>query len=1318
MGGQNVTQAQREQQNVDRQKAEASKSQPIQSGGSGQGVIITNPSATTQGLKEQTYGGKTSPSESQSLAQKQTEYAKSLVQNAGLAPGSPQYWNAVREYQKANRLTTSSQEDQALLESYLAAPHTKREPEIIQPKSFDTNYGYSGNAKLSPIIKNTNLNPLDVNFDLAKTREATQARNQFKMNISPDQGGVITERSKGRNYGQAVVSAGEQRIGAKIFRNQTPLTRNSPLEEAVKSSEAKRAESIYPKTIGTKAGYEPSINVKPIESSATFKDVLSTSPKEITTSSKENIAENNLINFGNGLISLSNKQIAERNNQIELGNGLISLSNQQIEFKNQVERNQFIGNLIGRANTVGSDKINIVSPDNKILESVPISQAKQKLPSLLDKYANQKVSFSVTPKNISSPKETITPSSVLALDLNYLGSKDFTGKYFDISKAASGFYEEQKSAALLPATNATGKANIGFGLNPSLPNFLPTISEFGSNVGAVLKEGIKATPPLMAGLGQEYYNILTTGKSGSASVRTRNIQEVFGGIAHKVFYPADIMSPYAAERMSIAQQYIHTNIGKPLKSVGVPIPQSVQNPKTVGAFLGTTTGLVAPFVKSPFSREPIIVEGKVMARMPSGEGYVEVPGVIKISGTTLGTGKYAIGLGMKSSEGTKIPFVSTLRPGTPYMREILGKMEATSERGAEAGAVTNLTASKLYTEKGAKTLSDIGVVSEEHQKGLVNLGYEISKKGDLLKIPNVEIPKGAVEDYVKKMVLTGNPETNLSMITELGKGQPKTVPIAKGSFGNVLPINYFNKILGKESAGLYASYMAKSNKQFPIGFAKSETPIPVRGVETIHDIDADLKRLEQRQKAEGKENAKLDINSKEYKAIVEADISQSNKILSLLQTNVKVPKGFGFAKSGLTNIAFGKITKLGKGGIPEQVQGETVLNLLGIKEEINTEGAAGASSKYTGGRSFNVPPPEGEVNYGGLFKVKTISYQAWAKMKSVLSYQSKETFGKYKTVEPDIYAKTSFGGKRNIVAPPLIRVKDISDLYSISRYAERTTKGGTSKRFGQLAENLQKNYPQIDWSVIEENAKNTKYVFSKEAKESIQTESARLNPPSGRVTPVSQLVVVSPSRNQNTNQSVKNTLSSFSNISKFGGSTKISYRILSGSMGSSKLSKLSGKSPVSGFSPSGKSPKSPSSPYSALSPSPRSPKSPKSSYSPYSPTSPTSIYSPTSPYSPYSPTSPSSPRSPTSPSPKSPLSPFSPLSPSGRQPLTPSPTFPYFNPPPSKKIFIPRIGAYPRRPRYRPFEKPTRTFLYNVSNIFATSLSIKEPARKRYSQFL
>lgn len=116
MGGQNTTNAQREQQNADRQKAEASNQQPIQSGGQGNiggkyGVQISNPSATSQGLKDAT--NSTQKGQGYDWNAKESEFATSLVKNAGLVKpstfeeyngGNNPYDNALNAWERGNNL--------------------------------------------------------------------------------------------------------------------------------------------------------------------------------------------------------------------------------------------------------------------------------------------------------------------------------------------------------------------------------------------------------------------------------------------------------------------------------------------------------------------------------------------------------------------------------------------------------------------------------------------------------------------------------------------------------------------------------------------------------------------------------------------------------------------------------------------------------------------------------------------------------------------------------------------------------------------------------------------------------------------------------------------------------------------------------------------------------------------------------------------------------------------------------------------------------------------------------------------------------------
>jgi len=104
----------------------------------------------------------------------------------------------------------------------------------------EENYGYT--SKVSPIIsENFAKNPLETNYNLEKTKAATQARSNFASQFSSDQGGVKTKQSEGKSFGYSWAGKQSESIGSKIFSNQDQLSRNSAKEEQAKQSAAEKA---------------------------------------------------------------------------------------------------------------------------------------------------------------------------------------------------------------------------------------------------------------------------------------------------------------------------------------------------------------------------------------------------------------------------------------------------------------------------------------------------------------------------------------------------------------------------------------------------------------------------------------------------------------------------------------------------------------------------------------------------------------------------------------------------------------------------------------------------------------------------------------------------------------------------------------------------------------------------------------------------------------------------------------------------------------------------------------------------------------------
>ncbi|MDE1867717.1 MAG: hypothetical protein KGI08_08440, partial [Thaumarchaeota archaeon] len=622
----------------------------------------------------------------------------------------------------------------------------------------------------------------------------------------------------------------------------------------------------------------------------------------------------------------------------------------QVIYSTTREGKEFVSNLIQGARNVGASSINIMFESKGkqgVVESVPINQASKELPSKIDEYGgNKNITFGYTPKEISSPKDTtLVPASVSALDINVQASKSFTGRYFDFS--------QWLSKELARYTGYSNPLDFFKGKPQDYPQFTkartPTnidetnagtmTEEFLQNLGARTVGVAKTALPQLAGLEAEFLNMALSPnhKSGEVSydfnAKTSNPTTLANFIGGRLVSPQNYLSQNVLQVQSKTQEYQHDIVGRPLAQKGLVFPQVIQNPKTFGAEAGTIAGIGLMLIPGksfslikraiPIRNEPIVIEGRVISKIPSGEAEVEVPGLITVKGPSLGyAGKYSIGVFMKSNTGTKIPILATLRPETPYMREILSNAEPYSERGAEAGNTNKLTMEKLYTNQGAKVMSESGFITEPQQKELVNLGKNVMQK-DISKIKDVNPPKSDFRKALEQMTLTGNKDVNVQTIETLGAGSKKVVPPFKGSIVNVVELNYYNKDLAQENAKLYSNFFLSSEKQFPIPFEQSENTIPVRSVESIGDIDADLninkespkqpnaplrsdyKSDSSYQKALEKYNDKLEkfkIKSNEYNLYEEG---KSQDVLNLISSNVKTPEGEAFGRENL-NIIYGK----------------------------------------------------------------------------------------------------------------------------------------------------------------------------------------------------------------------------------------------------------------------------------------------------------------------------------------------------------------------------------------------------------------------------
>lgn len=237
---------QQEQQKQE-QQAQQQKEQSLSGsheGGSGAGTIITDPSAV--GGRQGTRGNQ----QQGTTAEQTIQYANSLVNNAGLVAGSPEYFNALREYQKANNpdLVNNKELDQSIAEDYFSSAHTsttsKASTKSTLPSSENVVFGYTSDAKLSPIVANFSKNPNDIGFTV--TEKGQRQIDFFRASHVNDSGGVETPQSKDKSFGSEWTSQQPETIGATIFSNQKTLVRNSPFENKVKAEEAQRAEKVYP----------------------------------------------------------------------------------------------------------------------------------------------------------------------------------------------------------------------------------------------------------------------------------------------------------------------------------------------------------------------------------------------------------------------------------------------------------------------------------------------------------------------------------------------------------------------------------------------------------------------------------------------------------------------------------------------------------------------------------------------------------------------------------------------------------------------------------------------------------------------------------------------------------------------------------------------------------------------------------------------------------------------------------------------------------------------------------------------------------------
>jgi len=688
-------------------------------------------------------------------------------------------------------------------------------------------------------------------------------------------------------------------------------------------------------------------------------------------------------------------------------------------------------------------------------------------------------------------------------------------------------------------------------------------------------------------------------------------------------------------------------------------PVNLKNPEEFGAVIGESTILLAGF---PRSVVPIRFNSRIafegIGKIPTSKAFPNVmtegSKVIELKGTTLGyEGKYAVGVGMKSSEGEKY-LLSRLRPKD--IAPTLAKYKPYSERGMEYAFLTKLTQAKLLTPQGAETLSALGKVNKEEFIDLVVGAKSFSKASE--KLQDVKLSKPESQTTFSELELTGSKNVNqqirgvlTTVQSQSGSAKASGLALIKGDKQLAGLYSEFPRTPFPSAKGSYiqTTEISKFNQEQIIG-GRTKNIVPVKKISEIGDIDFDL-----------------------------AKESQSEALLGILQKEVKTPKGYEFGRSGL-NITYGK-----KGQ-----EGIKILNLLGKADELNTElSAFGSGTIY--GRNL----PKGEISQGG-FKTKKIEFQSKSLLKSITSGATKETLASFEEgATPDIVKGTlaRFKGKETIVSPPYIRLKDVGALYSIGKYGEKTIKGKEGKILGEYSQNLQKYFPYFDWKGLESKTKDFQYVSS--GKKYRQSTKAFLLIQSAKTMPTSSLIF------QNKKSQTPPSISLISSKSNLSFKSLYSPKSLSSS--------ISPKSPRS--LPSSKSPSSVKSLYS-----PKSLSSLTSTKSPTSIKSTRSLFSLKSSLSSISTRSPKSPRSlPSSKSPLNTLSPKSPRSPlslpSPRSPPYNPPYSPPTYPPTAPLLLI--GGNIGERKGYRQPDKYTRIFKFNVKNPFSSSLNIIEPGSKR-----
>lgn len=976
----------------------------------------------------------------------------------------------------------------------------------------------------------------------------------------------------------------------------------------------------------------------------------------------------NIFNSKNQLVGSVSGPNAYRDYEKQFGKSQETLFVEPV-FSTTREGRQTTANLISSAREVGATSISVFSTEKgkpaKEIESVPLNSLS--VSSALDRYVgNPNISFGANPKQIQNPKDTtLVPASVTALDLAFVNNKANTGKYFDLNQQVQGFLSNLNKESKLPATAPGETVNL-FGIKIANPS--TTLYEAGQNFGSVIVGGVKSIPPLAAGLGTSYYNFFTKGSTGGPAVKVDSPKALANVIGASFLAPDIFMGKQATENFQGTSEFIHSNIGVPLKQQGFVIPQTVQNPKTAGSFVGTVAGvgtMLAPLAKVI----PVRVAGeagtiafpgigriKSAGPLAGSEPYVQGPKTITITGVTLGYGgAKTVMLYGKSSEGKSF-ILSRLspkfNPETGKENLHLETYYSSAERGSPFPESTKLTLSKLANEKTGSVFEQI-----KNDKGISKFSqseFDLELKAKEAnkyynKIPNQKVSEERSNEFFKTTSITEDPK-----ITVQSKQIAQSLQTRSSATKNA------GKALLSGDTKLASSYGTFAVS--PLQPAKG-SPIVVG---QISEFNAKQERANLIAQPEASSVKDIDIELTRER--------QSDSLLNILNAKVERPEGYQFSKQG-TNIYYGL----------EGEKGKEVFNLLGDKDVNPTDLSTSAGSGVFG-KAY--PTKTAQL---GDFKTKTIGYQARALTNSLSATHNLELIEKTKeTTEPQVFAgiQGRLDKSEHIVTAFTPRLtKDLSRNVAVLDYGIKTAKSSKARQaFTEYRNALLEKHQYVELENVSPSELSKQLDINKSATKNKETGSILSNNKSNAIitsqfgSNTSQNVS---SKSLSSSRSAFNSESSKTNSisAKSSKSARSIGSIISTKSVSSILSTKSSKSTTSS-----KSSKSTGSTKSVFSPSGFSPISPISSKS----------SSPASPFS--SSTSSSSPGSPSSLS-GSPGSPFS-------FPEYPQSTM-------TIKIPLPKLGNLGIKRKNKIGSGPTGIIQLNVHNIFASSLDIEVPRNRR-----